>query len=250
MANIIKEYFSSYEKTKAGFEKFHNEVINMPRPSFSEIPTIIKTLKSLASYILLIDKKVLVEPVGIKQIYKELYDNYKLGIFPDSHRNQAFEDRYLNRTESFEYLYSDEGKCGRMFRHYMAFFTFLGYFDVVSKNKRKVDLDGMEELILSPEDALLDLLRNRLLEVNINSNPFIKVETCIPIATNADYRPARAILKYCNELKRSATDFEIAVLLGRVDSVQNEKDILLRAIKIGSTLPATFDEQRNTFLVV
>ncbi|UKI15167.1 MAG: hypothetical protein L6V85_04290 [Clostridiales bacterium] len=66
MANIIRDYFSSYEKTKTGFERFHNEVINMPRPSFSEIPSIIKTLKSLASYIMIIDKDIVSKPIGIK----------------------------------------------------------------------------------------------------------------------------------------------------------------------------------------
>lgn len=247
MANIIRDYFSSYEKTKTGFERFHNEVINMPRPSFSEIPSIIKTLKSLASYIMIIDKDIISKPIGIKQIYNLIYNNFKAGIVPTNNRNIAFENRYLNRKEAFEYLYSDAGKCGRMFRHYMAFFTFLGYFDVVSKNERKIDLEGMEELLLAPEDALFDVLRNRLLEVNINSNPFIKVETCIPISKEADYRPARAILNYCNSLNRPATDFEIAILLGRVDSVQKEKDILLRAIKIGSTLPSSFDDQRKHF---
>lgn len=245
MSNIVKEYFSSYEKTKTGFENFHNEVINMPRPTFSEIPIIIKTLKSLASYIMLIDKDSLSAPIGIKEIYKKIFTNFQHGIIPNSNRNIEFESRYLNRSETFEYLYSDSGKCGRMFRHYMAFFTFLGYFEAIDKNERQIDIEGMEELLLSTDEVLFDVLRNRLLNVNINSNPFIKIETCIPISKNADYRPARAILNYCNSLNRPATDFELSVLLGRIDSVQIEKDILLRANKIGSTFPSAFDEQRK-----
>lgn len=247
MTNVVKSTFCSYADTLYGFEEFHNQVINMPRPSFSEIPTIVRTLKSLASYIMLIDSNVLAKSIGIKEIYHEIFQNYKNAIVPKSNRNLEFENRYLNRNEPFEYLYSDVGKCGRMFRHYMAFFTFLGYFDLVSKAKRKINIDSMEELLLSSDSNLFDILRNRLLEININSNQFIAAETKIKISRDADYRPARAILNYCNSINRPVTDFEIAILFGRIDDVQIEKDILLRANKVGITFPTYCDEQIKYF---
>ena len=44
MANIISEYYSEYVGTKEKFEKFHNNVINMPRANFSELDDTIKLL--------------------------------------------------------------------------------------------------------------------------------------------------------------------------------------------------------------
>ena len=90
MANIIAESFSSYTSTVENFEKFHNQVINMPRPTFSEIPKIIKLLKSLAEYILLIDGHLLQEPMQAKNVYKYIYENYKAGIIPKVNRNAFF----------------------------------------------------------------------------------------------------------------------------------------------------------------
>lgn len=45
MANIISEYYSEYVGTKEKFEKFHNNVINMPRANFSELDDSKKLLK-------------------------------------------------------------------------------------------------------------------------------------------------------------------------------------------------------------
>ena len=59
MPNIVADYYKQYLNTVDNFERFHEEVINMPRPTFSEIPSIVKLLKSLASYILLIDEHAL-----------------------------------------------------------------------------------------------------------------------------------------------------------------------------------------------
>lgn len=247
MANIIAESYKNYTSSKNNFELFHNQVINMPRPTFSEIPRIIKLMKVIASYILLIDSDKLSKPMGIKDIYHEIFNNYKCGIIPASNRDTEFEKRYLDRKESFEFLYSDDGKCGRMFRHYMALFTFFGYFRIGNlKSSRIADVDSLLELQLTGESILFDVLRGRLLDVNINNNPFISVMG-LKIDNKADYRPCRAILRYCNEIKRKVTDFEISILLGRVDEVQNENEILSRALKIGKVLPATKEDQEKYF---
>lgn len=247
MSNVVAESYKNYTSSKYNFEQFHNQVLNMPRPTFREIPSIIKLMKAIASYVLLIDSDKLSNPIGIKDIYREIFDNYKKNVVPDSNRSEEFENRYLNRTESFEFLYSDAGKCGRMFRHYMALFTFFGYFKIGdSVNSRIADIDSLTELKLTSEKILYDVLRGRLLEVNINNNPFISVMG-LKINKESDYRPCRAILRYCKELNRKATDFEIAVLLGRIDEVQNENEILSRAIKIGNVLPITREDQEKYF---
>ena len=92
MGNIIANSYSKYTTTVSNFEKFHNQVINMPRPTFTEIPQIIKLLKSLAEYILLIDEEVLRNPMQAKDVYEQIYHNYKMGIIPQKSRNEFFED--------------------------------------------------------------------------------------------------------------------------------------------------------------
>lgn len=236
MANIISNYFHQYANSITNFEKFHNEVINMPRPSFSELGDPIKLLKSLASYISLIDPDFFDKPTNLKEIYRKIYFNYKNGIVPTHNRNLAFEKRYLNRDESFDDLYEIEG---RMYRHYMEYCLFFGILkDAGSRVKKIIDIDSINELLLTPDERLFDVFRNKLLDININKNDFIKNLNNIKLKNNADYRPARAILRYINELNRKCTDFEISVLLGRVDDLQTENEILSRAVAIGKILPA------------
>jgi hypothetical protein len=245
---LISKYYNLYTKSVNNFELFHNQVINMPRPTFNEIPGIIKLLKSIASYIILIDKKKLMKPILVKNIYREIFENYKIGIVPNNNRNVDFENKYLNRTESFEFLYGDAGKCGRMFRHYIAFFTFLEFLMVdINENYRIVDQEALQELVLSNEDDLFDILRNRVLNINIKTNPFINIVGGIKVNGSADYRPARAILEYCSKIGRKATDFEISILLGRIDEIQLEQDIVKRALEIGKNFPLTVEDQVREF---
>lgn len=248
MSNPIIESFSSFSGSKEKFDEFHNNVINMPRANFNELSDTIRLLKSLASYILLIDSEVLSKPINYKTIYKEIFDNYKKGILPKSNRNITFETRYLNRSESFAELYSDEGKNGRMFRHYMEYLSFFGMIkDGTNRNKKMIDIDSLEELVLTPENALFDVFRNKLLTLNINSNDFIKNIKGIKVNKDADYRPARAIISYCNQINRPVTAFEVSILLGRIDNLQTEKAILQRALSIGKNLPKSEEDQTKRF---
>lgn len=248
MRNPIIESFSSFSGSKEKFNEFHNNVINMPRANFNELSDTIKLLKSLASYILLIDSEVRSKPINYKTIYEEIFKNYKKGIFPKSNRNINFENRYLNRNESFDELYSDKGKNGRLFRHYMEYFSFFGIIkDDTNRSKKIIDIDSLEELVLTPENALIDVFRNKLLTLNINSNDFIKNINGIKVNNDADYRPARAIISYCNQINRPATAFEVSILLGRIDNLQTEKAILQRALSIGKNLPKSEEDQIKQF---
>lgn len=244
MPNIIAESFSNYKDTIGNFETFHNQVINMPRPTFSEIPQIVKLLKSLAEYILLIDEDILKESLQAKDVYKHIYNNYKCGILPKKNRNSFFENTYLNHSENFDTIYAI---YGRRFRHYTEWLTFFDIFKDVGKKRNRFDIDALYELVLTHEDCLFDVFRNKLLDLNIRTNSYICRMKGISISDCANYRPARAIIQYLGSIGRNATEFEIAVLFGRVDDVQDEKDILVRALNIEKILPATMGQQIDCF---
>lgn len=244
MPNIIAESYSSYMNFSTKFDEFHNNVINMPRPTFTEIPDIVKLFKSLSEYILLIDKDILAEEMQAVDVYREIFNNYKKGVVPTQNRNITFENTFLNSSKSFKDLYSS---IGRRFRHYTELLSFFDIFVSVRNKFNRFDLDSLEELRLTPEENIFDMLRNKLLDLNIRNNSHINSLEGIKVEKDADYRPARAILRYLSAINRRATDFEIAVLFGRVDDVQKENDILLRATKISSILPPTRTEQIKIF---
>ena len=249
--NLIAETFSKYTRTIEHFNEFHNQVINMPRPTFSEIPQIIKLLKSLSSYILLIDKSILNDYINAKILYENIFKNYKKGIIPSSNRNLTFEKTFLDIDANFDIIYKDNSNggmgLGRRFRHYTELFSVFNILIYVNKRYSKMDLDSLYELTLTPEEHLFDVFRNRLLDLNINNNSHIKTLNGITLLDNANYRPAKAILRYLADLKRDATSFEIAILFGRIDEIQTENEILIRANKIGEILPPTATEQESMF---
>lgn len=241
----FKDLFGNYRNSITNFNKFHNQIINMPRANFSEIDETVKLMRSLSSYIMLIDNSKISEPLLPKEIYRNLFINFKLGLKPkDEYRNIEFEENYFNRSDDFDFLYSDEGKMGRMFRHYMDYFLFFQLFSNSDFSKKKiVDTEALEEIILLPDNVVVDNFRNRLLNWNIKNNDFIKNTRGIELEPNADYRPAHAILKYLYEINRPATLFEISILFGRVGDIQNEEEIILKSLLINELLPETREEQ-------
>ena len=244
MGNIIADSYSKYTNTVPNFEKFHNQVINMPRPTFTEIPQIIKLLKSLAEYILLIDEEILRNPMQAKDVYGQIYHNYKIGLIPKKNRNEFFENTYLRHSIPFNLLYED---IGRRFRHYTELLSFFDIFRNVGSRKNQFDIDALHELVLTPEPLLFDVFRNKLLDINVKTNSHINSLQGISVESNANYRPARAIIRYLNDIGRKATEFEIAVLFGRVDELQDEKEILIRALGISKILPLTMEQQIDCF---
>ena len=253
MANIISNTFDDYRRTGINFDKFHNQVINMPRATFSEIPQLIRLLKSLASYILLIDEEILSKPMNCKQVYKHIFENYKSGNVPVKNRNLTFEKKFLEIDDTFDRIYDENvHKMGRRFRHYTELLSFFNVFKRVKKDDGKwhkqlstFDIDSLRELEFTSEEFLFDLFRNRILNLNIKDNSHIVICKGIELSDDADYRPARAIIRYIDEMKREVTDFEIALLLGRIDEIQKENEILIRANKIGKELPYDLGKQIN-----
>ena len=242
MSSQITDFYKDYLSTIANFTQFHNEVINMPRDSFSSA-TYYK-IRSLASYLLLTED---VFDISNGHNYKEIMSFIiskvavgKLPLYP----NQEFEQRYFRTKFNLDTLYEIEG---RMFRHLMGIMEFFGIIHSLRRQKKTIDFDTCKEIAYADNSLLMSILRNNWLGNNINSNDYILNLKGIDISRNANYRPSYSILKYIKTINRPATLFEISILLGRIDSLQTEKEILDRAILISSELPRTQDEQIEYF---
>ncbi len=242
MSSLIPVFYKDYLSTKSNFDKFHNQVINMPRDEF--VSASFEKIRSLASYLILIENDF---DSSKGHNYKEILGmiiqkliSGKRPLFPEKH----FEERYFVLTENLDDLYDKEG---RMFRHLMGLMAFFGVIKSISRQKKLIKFDTCKEIILSEDNLLKSILRNNWLSDNISSNDYINSLHGIELHVEADYRPTYSILKYIYTIKRPATFFELSVLLGRIDAVQEEKAILDRAIKISSELPEMQDAQINYF---
>lgn len=247
----ISEYYSEYLSSVANFEKFHNEVINMPRDKFSDAGY--EKIRSLANYFLTTKAYYnFEEGLTYKDILDILIENKTKGLLDRiNYRNQIFEDTYLRTDITLDELYNDKDKgglgLGRMFRHLTEIMAFFGVIKPLSFQKRIIDFDSCQEIAYSNDKLLISILRNNWLSDNINSNGYIRYLRGINIRPEANYRPTYSILKYIKTINRPATLFEIAILFGRIDKVQNEKDIFKRAIEISEELPLNQDEQVQYF---
>lgn len=242
--SMISKYYKDYLSTIANFERFHNEVINMPRDAFSSAT--FKKIRSLASYLFLIkDKYDISQGQNYKEILELIIGEISEGNYPiEQNRNLDIERRYFKNNVPIDSLYKLEG---RMFRHLMEILAFFGIIKSNSRQKKIIRFDTCKEISLADDNLLISILRNNWLSDNINQNDYIKNLRGITIQPYADYRPAYAILKYLKTINRPATLYEISTLLGRIDYIQKEKDILDRAIDISKELPETQDEQISYF---
>ena len=237
----IDNYYSSYKNSESNFKNFHNEVINMPRAAFGEISDFVRMLQRIAGYISLIDRNVLEGVLNYKVLYAEMLNNYRNGIVPTENRDLGFELRFFEVRGDIDSVYKS---LGRLFRHYMEYFSFFGVIkNANNRSNKTIDLDALNELVYSNKDNLFDVLRNKLLEINIKDNDLINNLNGIKISQNADYNPAKTILKYCKKINRPVTSFEISILFGRVDSLQTDNEILKRALEISKDLPNNYTEQ-------
>lgn len=247
----INEIYSNYYGSLKKFEDFHNEVINMPRDHFSFHK--LKQLRCIAAYLLLIKDKLSSTGNNYKQILGFLIDNIRDNKYPDpKFRDDEFEKNYLITNKPLEKIYKDKNKedpengglgVGRMFRHIMELCEFFGLIFSLSKQKKVISIYKCEQMLLAEERDLIGLFRNYLINTNISTNTYIKNMFNVP--ETADYKPTISILKYIKAMNRPCTTFEIALLLGRIDNLYDNKSILNRAITIGKELPTLRDEQQN-----
>lgn len=222
-----RTYFKDYTDTAQGFQKFHNEVINMPRPDFENIG--LQILRVVASYLLLIQDKVSIFGNNYKEIMQLISDELKSHHYPKI-RNVEFEDKYFDFVD-LDYHYDNEG---RMFRHYMGLASFWGMIHSISRQKKQIKFEVCNDFVSVDENKINDFTRNLSLNVDIKTNDFIQNLSGVAcIKPDANYHPTLSILKYMKEIDRDVTDFELAVLLGRIDKLQNEQIIIQRALDIG-----------------
>lgn len=242
MSEYISDRYKSYLNSIDGFNSFHNDVINMPRPDFSNIPEILNSIKSLVSYIVLVDKDKLRE-FNYKSLLKNIIEQIKVGNFPQF-RSNMFESRYFRTDIDIHTLYEKEG---RMFRHWMGWLLFFNIIKSITRQKKVIDLDKCNEFLFSDDSVLFDIYRSNFIEMNIQDNEFIKAEQRIEIDKSSDYRPVISILQYMDQINRDVSKFEIAILLGRIDSVQKQEIVLESALEIGKELPEDQGDQINYF---
>ena len=234
--SVFEEYYSNYMSSREGFNDFHNEVINMPRDQFSDAGLL--KVRILAGYLLLTEG--LLDPMGVnyKDTMECISNKIKKGNYP-IYRDKKLEQKYF----TFDNINTHYKSQGRMFRHLMALCAFFGFVNSLSKHKKVFNYDKCREYYLSEDELLVPIARNNIVFLNIKDNDFIKSLKGVKIDDHTDYRPTYAILRYIQQIRRKATKFELSVLLGRVDALKTENEILERAIKIGNILPARMQEQ-------
>lgn len=240
MKNILQKYYSEYMNTQSGFETFHNEVINMPRDQFSD--TGLNKVKLLAGYLLLVEGKFDSQGVNYKDTMLAIRDELNQGHYPIL-RDTALENRYFNFS-NIDNHYELEG---RMFRHLMGLCAFFGFVTSISKNRKIFNFDKCREYYIASDQLLIPIARNNLILLNARDNDFINALSGIDITQSTDYQPALAILHYIKDIRRPVTKFELSVLLGRIDKLKTQRQILERALDIGRVLSRTSIEQQTEF---
>lgn len=239
--SVFKKYFSKYCGTIGGFNEFHNQVINMPRDSFQNIN--IDKIRKLASYLLLVENNLGNKAVDYKALMNKIKTSLATGQLP-AHRDEGLEERYFKYDDINEHYELE----GRMFRHLMGFCLFWGLVKKSSTQSRTIDYAKCKEFNLANDELLTPIVRNNIILLNINSNDFITSLKGINInRAVADYRPAYGILSYIKRIGRPVTKFELSILLGRVDELQTETDIINRAVEVGKVLPHDKTGQQELF---
>lgn len=230
--SVFEEYYAQYQDSFGGFIRFHNEVINMPRDQFSD--TGLPKVRMLAGYLLLTENHLDARGVSYKDVMLCIRNQLQLGKYPKE-RDEDLEARYF----SFRDINAQYEVEGRMFRHLMSLCAFFGFVTSLSKRRKVFNYAKCREYYLSNDDVLMPIARNNMMALNAKDNDFLKSLNGITIDGNTDYRPTYAILRYMKEIGRAATDFELSVLLGRIDDCKREEEILARAFAVGRTLPET-----------
>ena len=231
MPNVIASYFRDYIGTVDGFRTFHNQVINMPRDVFGNMG--LSKLQTLAFYLSLIRDCVDAKGNDYKEIMKLIASK-----IPDAENND-FRDLELERRYFvFDDLDEHYESVGRMFRHLMGLCAFWGMIKSNTRRLKSIQFDRCDDFVSLLPEQISSFTNNISLNINIKTNDFISNLAGIRLRDNADYRPTLGILKYISEIGRPVTDFEISILLGRIDNLQIESVILERALKVGRTFVA------------
>ncbi len=227
MVGTVRGYFKDYVDTQQGFEIFHNQVINMPRDAFGGND--LSKLQILASYLLLIKDDVNLEGYNYKQIMSLIASKIKNNEHLIKYRDIDLEQRYF----TFNDIDKHYKVVGRMFRHLMGFCAFWGMLKSSARQNKIIVFSVCENFVNLQPEQIIDFTSNLSLNIDIKTNDFINNLAGITIKSSANYHPTLGILKYLSAIGRDATDFELSILLGRVDQLQDESIIIQRALDIG-----------------
>jgi hypothetical protein len=238
--NIFDKYYKVYQGNSGGFSKFHTEVINMPRDQFAD--TGLEKVRMLAGYLLLTEGRISYAGCSYKDTMRIIKTELTSGNYP-KYRDTTLENKYFNYS-NLDKHYETEG---RMFRHLMSLCDFFGFVESISRDKKVYSYDKCNEYYLSEPKILMPIARNNLIMLDVGKNNFMKSLSGIMVDDKTMYRPAYAIIRYISEMKRPVTKFELSILLGRIDELKHEKEILDRAFAIGTILPKLEDQQINFF---
>lgn len=231
---IIYANYTGIENNYENFKTFHNQVINMPRDNFSYINP--QAVQSLCAYFLLIENEYdNINGMEYPQIRNLIKEKLCKKIYPKKYRNERLEEKFFQKLDP-------PGDIARLWRHPAEMAFFLGLLKLKGGNKKIIDFKLCKNLY-DNEPLFIDVMQNYWFYLNINNNEDINSKEGINLQDNADYRITYGILKYLKLIDRPATKFELAILLGRIDEVQTEKDILQRALIIGKELPLEQNEQ-------
>jgi len=240
----METLFDKYKKSRENFDEFNTLVLNIPRPSFSNVN--INYLKSLARLLYMIpnDDK---EGYKLVDLYCKIHELYISDIEIPDYLKELF--KYDLTVSGARKYYSDTSN-GRFFRQYAEVMEMWGLLKDFNNNVL-INYDVCEEFLDLDSDEY-ESLRTKMLAMDIMDNScFIRlsnIKSKIANSTIFTYKPAVAILRYMDMINRPVSKFEIANLLAIITpDCRNESEILDNAIKIGKMLPSNINEHKNSF---
>lgn len=230
------------------FNRFHNEVFNLPRDSFSNFD--ILKVKSLGEYLYSVKNSFSIEGLTLSEIYVELHFFLQNNTIENPNADfEALFDFELTEINDVKANYRDTQ--GRKFRHWMELASLLELLsnkEFGNNRSRRVLSSFTEEIFLIPNSVLRTFLRDKILSINTLNSSGLSNLNSFELYRNLNFRPAMAILKYLYILNRPCTRFELSIFFGRPDySLDSEDEIIENAVSIGRDFPPNREEQIQVF---
>lgn len=236
--------YEEYKGSMAGFEEFNNLVLNMPRPTFSNVN--IDYLKSLAKILYKINYDTS-ENLSIVDLYCKIHELYQFdGDLPEYLKPLFNKDVPVSQARK---NYSDTS-VGRYFRQYAEVMELWGLLKD-DDHGLTIAYDVCEEFIELDSDES-ESIRMKMIAMDIEDNScFIRLSNIkdkIRNKTIFSYKPAVMILRYMEKINRPVSKFELANLLAIITPLCKSKEELFdNAIKIGNMMPSNITEHKNWF---
>lgn len=226
------------------FNRFHNEVLNMPRESFQFS---LKKIKCLAEHLCLIKDEFSTNGLTIVDIYVNIHKKLLHTRVPT--RISSFESLFnLSLTSTTEIKRHYLNVAGRDFRHWIGLASLLELLDNIGS--KKIITNFSLELKNANFGSLKVLTRDKILNINTKDNPYIQKLQSGSYYRNLDFRPGVAIIKYLKKIRRPATKFELSIFCGRPNNtLPSEEAIISQAVDVGRRLGRNQNHQIREFFI-